>query len=1005
MQNKGLVRVFAILFGLVCIYQLSFTYLTYTKEKEAEAYALAKHPEADASKLRDTAEKTYLDSIGKDPIFANFSYNDAKSKELNKGLDLKGGINVILQISVRDILEGLANDSKNPAFIQALDAADQTQKNSQNTYVEDFFVEFEKIPDAQLASPDIFANKNLSDDITFDMSNDVVKPVLKRRIDESVTSAFEVLRKRIDKFGVTQPNIQRLGESGRILVELPGAKDVDRVKKLLQSTAQLEFWDVENAQELGIFLSRMNEKLKKELEAKEGKDIKEEVVDEVTESEKVLDTVQADTTKTDADAEIEKLLADSEDSTDVETQVNPINDLIGPPSVGGALISVAIKDVEQFDEYLNRKDIRSLLPQALRYTKFAWSKPEKDGERVDLYALKGNRDEVPELSGGVITDAAQSYDQVNNVIVTMQMDGKGAKKWEEMTGRASQTRGQIAIVLDNIVYSAPGVSKGPISGGRSEISGDFTVEEGQDLANVLRAGKLPASADIIQSEVVGPSLGQEAIDSGIMSFGIALVLILIWMIFYYGKAGAFADVALVVNILFIFGVLAGLKAVLTLPGIAGIVLTIGMSVDANVLIFERIKEELAKGKSQVDAIKDGFNNALSSILDANITTGLTGLILLFFGTGPIKGFATTLLIGILTSLFTAIFITRLFIDGYGKNGKELAFSTAVTKNLFKNINIDFLRKRKIAYVISAVIVLAGLGSLFTQGLDEGVDFVGGRTYTVRFAKDVVPTDVEKDLVAVFGSAQAKTLGANNQLKITTKYKVDETGEEVDSEISNSLFTALKPYLADGMTYDEFSNGDEDKQEGIMRSMKVGPTIADDIQQAAFISVIGSLIVVFLYILFRFRRWQFSLGAVAAVFHDVLVVLGVFSLTWKFMPFNMEIDQAFIAAILTVIGYSLNDTVVVFDRIREYFAEHTGWPLDKNINGALNSTLSRTLNTSLTTLLVLIAIFIFAEPLRGFMFSLIIGVLVGTYSSLFIATPVMYDTVKKVGLKEKKKTEE
>ncbi|WP_299254997.1 protein translocase subunit SecDF [uncultured Aquimarina sp.] len=1011
MQNKGLVRVFAILFGLVCLYQLSFTYLTYTKEKEAENYALAKYPEADASKLRETAEKSYLDSIGKDPIFANFSYNDAKGKELNKGLDLKGGINVILQISVRDILEGLANKSKNPAFVQALDAADETQKNSQNTYVEDFFIEFEKIPDAQLASPDIFANKNLSDDITFDMTNDIVKPVLKRKIDESVTSAFEVLRKRIDKFGVTQPNIQRLGESGRILVELPGAKDVDRVKKLLQSTAQLEFWDVEGSQELGLFLNRMNEKLKKELEAKDGKEevketaVKDTTASEIADSEKVLDTVQADTTKSDADAEIEKLLADSEDSTDIASQVNPINDLAGPPSVPGALISVALKDVEQFDKYLERKDIRALLPQALRYTRFAWSKPEKEGERVDLYALKGNRDDVPELSGGVITDAAQTYDQINNVVVTMQMDGKGAKKWAEMTGRASQTRGQIAIVLDNIVYSAPGVSKGAITGGRSEISGDFDVEEGQDLANVLRAGKLPASADIIQSEVVGPSLGQEAIDSGVMSFGIALVLILIWMIFYYGKAGAFADVALVVNILFIFGVLAGLKAVLTLPGIAGIVLTIGMSVDANVLIFERIKEELAKGKSQVDAIKDGFNNALSSILDANITTGLTGLILLFFGTGPIKGFATTLLIGILTSLFTAIFITRLFIDGYGKNGKELAFSTAATKNLFKNVNIDFLKKRKIAYGISAIIVLAGLGSLFTQGLDEGVDFVGGRSYTVRFAKDVVPTDVEKVLVAKFGSAQAKTLGADNQLKITTKYKVDETGEEVDSEISNSLFTALKPYLTEGMSYDEFSNDDEDKQVGIMRSMKVGPTIADDIQQAAYISVIGSLIVVFLYILFRFRRWQFSLGAVAAVFHDVLVVLGIFSLTWKFMPFNMEIDQAFIAAILTVVGYSLNDTVVVFDRIREYLAEHTGWSLDKNVNAALNSTLGRTLNTSLTTLLVLIAIFIFAEPLRGFMFSLIIGVLVGTYSSLFIATPVMYDTVKKVGLKEKKKTEE
>ncbi|GAA4279261.1 protein translocase subunit SecDF [Aquimarina mytili] len=1006
MQNKGLVRVFAILFGLVCVYQLSYTYLTYTKENEAEAYAQQKYPETveDYSKLRETAEGAYLDSIGKEEIFAGITYNFAKNKELNKGLDLKGGINVILQISVKDILSGLANKSKDPSFNQALLATDELQKNSQNTYIEDFFTEFEKIPDAKLASPDIFANKNLSDDITYDMTNDQVKPVLRRKIDESVTSAFEVLRKRIDKFGVTQPNIQRLGESGRILVELPGAKDVDRVKSLLQSTAQLEFWDVYKAEEIFPFLFTANNLLKEQ--ANKVEKVKEEVK-EGEESEVVVDSTQVDTTKSDADAAIEDLLEDAEDSTDVEAQVNPLLDLIaGQGGQGGpVVVSVLKKDADTFMAYLNDPKVRALLPVEQRYTKFAWGKPEKDSEVLDLYAIKGNRDNEPELSGGVITDARQEYNQLGKVTVTMQMDGKGAKKWEEMTGRAFSQRSQIAVVLDDVVYSAPGVTTGAISGGRSEITGDFSVEEGQDLANVLRAGKLPASADIIQSEVVGPSLGQEAIDSGIMSFAIALVLILIWMIFYYGKAGAFADVALVVNILFIFGVLAGLKAVLTLPGIAGIVLTIGMSVDANVLIFERIREELAKGKSQVDAIKDGFNNALSSILDANITTGLTGLILLLIGTGPVKGFATTLLIGILTSLFTAIFITRLFIDGYGKNGKELAFSTSATKNLFKNINIDFLKKRKIAYVISGAIIIAGIASLFTNNLDYGVDFVGGRTYTVRFAKDVVPTTVEKDLVAVFESAQAKTLGANNQLKITTKYKVNETGEAVDTEISNKLFEALKPYLTEGLTYDEFANGDEDKQVGIMSSMKVGPTIADDIQQAAFWSVLGSLIVVFLYILLRFRRWQFSLGAVAAVFHDVLVVLGVFSLTWKFMPFNMEIDQAFIAAILTVIGYSLNDTVVVFDRIREFFKEHTTWPLAKNVNGALNSTLSRTLNTSLTTLLVLVAIFIFAVPLRGFMFSLIIGVLVGTYSSLFIATPIMHDTVSKVGLKIKEKETE
>ncbi len=1000
MQNKGLVRVFAILFGLVCVYQLSYTYLAYTKEKEAEVYAQQKYAESveNYSKLRETAKSEYLDSIGKEEIIAGITYNDAKDKELNKGLDLKGGINVILQISVKDILKGLSNNSKDPSFNQALLATDELQKNSQNTYIEDFFTEFEKIPDAKLASPDIFANKNLSDDIIYDMTNEEVKPVLRRKIDESVTSAFEVLRKRIDKFGVTQPNIQRLGESGRILVELPGAKDVDRVRKLLQSTAQLEFWDVYKMEEIFYsFLVPANNLLKEELE-KNKTQVKET-------NEVVLDSTQVDTTKTDEDAAIENLLEDADDSTDVETQVNPIFDLIvGQGGQGGPVILQALKkNADQIMAYLNDPKVRALLPAEQRYVKFAWGKPVKDSEILDLYAIKGNRDSEPELSGGVITDARQDYNQVGKVAVTMQMDGKGAKKWAEMTKRAAAQQSQIAIVLDDIVYSAPGVSDpNGIPGGRSEITGDFSIEEGQDLANVLRAGKLPASADIIQSEVVGPSLGQEAIDSGIMSFAIALVLILIWMIFYYGKAGAFADVALVVNILFIFGVLAGLKAVLTLPGIAGIVLTIGMSVDANVLIFERIREELSKGKSQADAIKDGFNNALSSILDANITTGLTGLILLVIGTGPIKGFATTLLIGILTSLFTAIFVTRLFIDGYGRNGKELMFSTGATKNLFKNVNIDFLKKRKIAYVISGIIILTGVGSLFTNNLDYGVDFVGGRSYTVRFAKDVVPTTVEKDLVAVFESAQAKTLGANNQLKITTKYKVNETGDAVDTEISNKLFEALKPYLTEGLTYDEFANGDEDKQVGIMSSMKVGPTIADDIKQAAFWSVLASLIVVFLYILLRFRKWQFSLGAVAAVFHDVLVVLGVFSLTWKFMPFNMEIDQAFIAAILTVIGYSLNDTVVVFDRIREFFAEHTTWPLDKNVNGALNSTLSRTLNTSLTTLLVLVAIFIFAVPLRGFMFSLIIGVLIGTYSSLFIATPIMHDTVRKVGLKTKEK---
>ena len=994
MQNKGIIKLFAILFGLVSIYQLSFTFIANKVEDEAQAYANQKISEdrEDYATLRDLEERRYLDSIGSEEVFAGITYNTAKAKELNKGLDLKGGINVILQISVKDILRELANGSQDPAFTQALERADELQRNGSGDYLELFFQAFEENEDAKLASPDIFANQALSEEINFDTPNAQVKSVITRKVDESITSAFEVLRKRIDKFGVTQPNIQRLGNSGRILVELPGAKDVERVKGLLQSTAQLEFWDVYKGQELFPFLGQANEKLKTL--------VGEEKAEAQTDSTEVSD-----------DDSIDDLLENAEEEDETEQGENPIFDLIQATGhQGGPVIaSFQIKDTATVGKYLRMPQVKALLPAEQRYAKFVWGKPMRDSELVDLYALKGNKTGEPDLSGSVITDATQTYDQLGRIVVSMNMNGKGAKKWEEMTTKAYQQGSQIAIVLDDVVYSAPGLSSGPISGGRSQISGDFTVAEGKDLANVLRAGKLPASADIVQSEIVGPSLGQEAIDSGINSFLIALLFVLAWMIFYYGKAGLFADVALAVNILFIFGILAGLGAVLTLPGIAGIVLTIGMSVDANVLIFERIKEELGKGKAQFEAIKDGFGNALSSILDANITTGLTGVILLIFGTGPIKGFATTLLIGIGTSLFTAIFITRVFIDGYGKNGKSLAFSTGATKNLFKNVNIKFIAKRKVAYVISGIAIVASLGSLLSVGLNQGVDFVGGRTYTVRFDQAVNPTEIENDLVAEFGSAEAKTFGADNQLKITTKYKVEEEGTEVDNEISEKLYGVLQDYLPAGTSYEDFAVANEDSEVGVMSSMKVGPTIADDIKEASYWAVIGSLIVVFLYILFRFRKWQFSLGAVAAVFHDVLIILGVFSATYSFMPFNMEINQAFIAAILTVVGYSLNDTVVVFDRIREYFNEYTDWPFNKTINSALNSTISRTVNTSLTTLIVLLAIFIFGgESIRGFMFALIIGVIVGTYSSLFIATPIMYDTAKKKSedlLKRKEKEEE
>ncbi|MDX1462516.1 MAG: protein translocase subunit SecDF, partial [Marinirhabdus sp.] len=883
--------------------------------------------------------------------------------------------------------------------------------------------------DNELASPSIFFNKNLEDEISNGMSNDEVKPIISRKVDESIASAFEVLRKRIDKFGVTQPNLQRLGNSGRILVELPGAKDIERTKDLLQSTAQLEFWEAYKAETFQSFLFEADAKIKSMISPEAEDDVAEEAAEEVEAevAEEVAELAQDSTAFAEEQVDeaeeddIQDLLGEDDGDEEVTDPAvsNPLLSKINFGTPGSPVIaSVQSKDQETVQEYLSNPQVRQLLPAELRYTKFVWGLPTDrevtiDGEVqtvefADLYALVGNRENEAPLSGGVVTDAAQTYDQVGRVAVSMQMNGTGAKIWEEMTGKAFKDGSQIAIVLDDVVYSAPGVTSGPIAGGRSEITGDFTINEGQDLANVLRAGKLPASADIIQAEVVGPTLGQEAIDSGMLSFGIALFLVLIWMIFYYGKAGAFADVALVVNILFIFGVLAGIGAVLTLPGIAGIVLTIGISVDANVLIFERIREELAKGKAQRDAIKDGFSNALSSILDANITTGLTGLILLVFGTGPIQGFATTLLIGILTSLFTAIFITRLFVDSYTKNGKSLTCSTPMTKNLFKNVNVNFLAKRKIAYIISGILLAISLGSLFTNGLNQGVDFVGGRTYTVRFDKDVDATAVENDLVATFESAEAKTYGSDNQLKITTKYKVDETGSEVDNEVERMLFTALQPNLPSGMTLEEFKADDENKVAGRMEYYKVSPTIADDIKTSSFWAVLGSLVVVFLYILLRFRRWQFSLGAVAAVFHDVLIVLGIFSLTYKVMPFNMEIDQSFIAAILTVIGYSLNDTVVVFDRIREFFNEHAGWKMNRIINSALNSTLSRTLNTSITTLIVLLCIFLIgAESIRGLIFALMVGVVVGTYSSLFIATPVFYDTVKKRGidLTDKKEEEE
>ena len=963
MQNKGLIKFFAIIFAVACIYQLTFTYVANSYAEKAKAFA-----KGDFAK-----EQKYLDSIGKEKVYLGNTYNEVVAKQINKGLDLEGGINVILQISVKDILKGLANNTKNPVFNKALAETAQNQKGNQ-TYLDAFFETFDREAAAskiKLSSPEIFGTRALDDVIKFDMTNDQVKPLIKQEVAKSVESAFEVLRKRIDQFGVTQPNIQMLGETGRILVELPGAKDVDRIKKLLQGTAQLEFWETYKIDEVAQYIISVNEALKK-TEVKE-KDIKETV-----------------------SKGIDSLLVDKADST--ETQFNPlfekiqINQQPGTSIIGFAKLS----DTAVINSYFKRSDIKALLPSQLADVKFAWGKVnDKTPDITELYALKGNRENVAPISGSVITDATDTYDAMGKPAVSMQMNGKGAKLWEKLTGDVSQQGNAIAITLDNTVYSAPGVSKGAISGGSSEISGSFTIEETKDLANVLRAGKLPARAEILQSDVVGPSLGKEAIESGMMSFIIGFSLVLLWMLFYYGKSGFYANLALLVNILFIFGVLASFGAVLTLPGIAGIVLTIGMAVDANVIIFERAKEELDSGKTTEEAVNYAYTwkGAMSSIVDANVTTFITALILFFLGTGPIKGFATTLLIGILTSLFTAIFITRIFLDWSVSRGEKLAFSTNITKNWFKNLNFDFLGKRKIAYVISAILIGFSLFSIFTKGLNLGTDFVGGRTYQVRFDKAVSAPEVAKDLVATFGSAEAKVFGNDNQLKITTKYKVDEEGEGVDRDVNEKLFEALKKYLPADLKYEDFVVSYEGKNIGIMQSSKVSGTISKDIKTNSIWAVSGSLLIVFLYLMISFRKWQFGLGAVVAVAHDVIIVLGIFSFFYTILPFNMEIDQAFIAAILTVIGYSLNDTVIVFDRIREYLDYNSTSDFDGLVNRAINTTLSRTINTSATTLVVLVAIFILGgETIRGFVFAILVGILVGTYSSLFVATPVMRDSM-------------
>lgn len=1018
MQNKGVIRLFAIVFALACLYQLSFTFISSGVSSDADAYA------------NGNAEKkqAYLDSMSSEVVYdifiAEFKYSEVKEKELNLGLDLKGGMNVILEVSVKDILKKLVKNAEHPLFVEAIAKADELDSDGQDDYLTFFLEAFESVRAAQnsslkLSDPQIFGTKEMNEALGFGAEDEEVKKALASKIDAAVKNVYTVLRARIDQFGVVQPNIQRLDNAGRILVELPGVKDPDRVKKLLQSTAKLEFWNLYQGAEFLNFMSLANEKLRTIVENPNR--VSDSIKAATEESEPATDSDISNITSI-AESDSTSLLdslglastdsLSTEDSTNVEDRFDPLLSIMGlnydytnQKTIAGPVVAYARgKDIKTINEYLSHPRVRALLTGTYRYTRFIWSSKANDNDFYMLFAAVGDRSGEPQLGGNVVTDAKQDFNQNNQAYVSMSMNAQGAKKWAAMTKAASEKepKGHVAVVLDSLVYSYP-VVNGEIPNGRTSIEGDFSIQEAKDLANILKAGSLPVPAKIIQADVVGPSLGEKAINSGLWSFIIALVIVMIYMVFYYNGAGTASVVALIVNMFFVFGVLASIGAVLTLPGIAGIVLTIGMAVDANVLIYERIREELTNGKGLKLAITDGYKNAYSSIIDANVTTFLTGVILYVFGTGPIRGFATTLIIGILTSLFCAIFITRLIFEWRMEKKGTISFATSLTKNAFKSFTIDFLSKKKIAYIISGLIIAAGIVSLSTRGLNQGVDFVGGRSFQIQFDQSVIPSDIQNGLGDFFKDEannsvvpQVKTIGDDSQVIITTKYKIDETGSEVEEEIKSKLYEGTKSYFKEDIGITAFSSEVGDANLGIVSERQVGPTIADDIKKSAVWAIIGSLIVIFLYILSRFSKWQFSLGAVAAAFHDVLVVLAIFSIFYGILPFSLEIDQAFIAAILTVIGYSLNDTVVVFDRIREYLKiKNKKTPMNEVVNEALNSTLSRTVNTSLTTFFVLLVIFIFGgEVIQGFMFALLIGVVVGTYSSLFIATPLMMDSLSK-----------
>ena len=1006
MQSKGFIKLIAVLLALACVYQLSFTFKTRSVEKKAAEYAASFDLDHQAE-----AEQHYLDSVQNQPVFnmgfKSFTYKECKEKELNLGLDLKGGMNVMLEVQVEDVVKALAGDSQNdPAFKEAIAEANKAlHDGSSKDYIGDFVKAYQRLSNgAPLAA--IFVSPDCKD-ITLESSDADVEKMLKSETDAAIAASFNVLRSRIDHFGVTQPNIMRLPNSHRILVELPGVKEPQRVRNLLQGTASLEFWTTYDANEVFPALNAADQLLRKELTAA----AQSTGAAEATEATETTEpAAAADTTAANEGLLAQVAAADSTAQSDAAVarsrftaEEHPLFAVLDPTYAGGAVVGSAYKaDMATVNQYLAMPAVRELLPADIMFKWGVKGDPQKDG-RYDLYAIKvATADGKAPLDGSVVVDAVEQYAQRGaEAEVSMTMNGEGAREWARLTG---ENIGKcIAIVLDGYVYSAP-VVRTKIDKGTSSITGGFSIQEAKDLANVLKSGKVPAPAKIIQDTVVGPSLGQASINAGMLSFVVAFILVLLYMGLFYKTAGWMADIALLCNVFLLMGVLVSFGAVLTLPGIAGIVLTMGMAVDANVIIYERIKEELRGGKGLSLAIKEGFSKAYSAIIDGQLTTIITGIVLFIFGNGPVQGFATTLIIGIITSVFCAIFITRMLIEWVVAKWGSISFSHKWSENFLNNTHFDFLRVRKISYVVTIVLMLLSCISFFVRGLNLSAEFTGGRAYVVRFDKAVSAEEVRKNLGEVFArqadadaasiSFEVKQYGNENQMRIVTQYRYDDTSDEATAEVEKIIYEAMKPLYSYDITFEQFRNTQTDLN-GILTADKIGPSIAQDMTWNAIYSVLFSLIAIGLYITFRFKRWQWATGATVALAVNALFIVGLFSMFYGILPFNLEVNQAFIAAILTIIGYAINDTVVVFDRIREYMGLYPKRNLKENVNNSINSTLSRTINTSGTTLVTLLAIFFFGgETIRGFIFALIVGVVVGTVATIFIATPMAYDLMRK-----------